>query len=129
MDAFIFVGINFRGWNRNHTFVGVKIRGHSTFLHNSYRKIAFSWVLEFVDWTLHENHGNWYPMKIKPSTVIFHLPLFCKQTILDIFTSLYFLQFSIFLCYNPYIRNIGKDFIYYGKFTLIKGAFQYPFSR
>ena len=28
-----------------------------------------SWVLKFVDWTLHEDHENWYPTKFKPSTV------------------------------------------------------------
>ena len=33
------------------------------------QKITISWVLEFVDWTLHENHENWYPTKFKPSTV------------------------------------------------------------
>ena len=26
-------------------------------------------LLEFVDWTLHEKHENWYPTKIKPFTV------------------------------------------------------------
>ena len=26
-------------------------------------------VLEFVDWTLIENHENWYPTKIEPLTV------------------------------------------------------------
>ena len=26
-------------------------------------------ALEFVDQTLHENHENWHPRKIKPSTV------------------------------------------------------------
>ena len=33
------------------------------------QKIANLWVLEFVVWTLHENHENWYPTKIKSSTV------------------------------------------------------------
>ena len=37
MDAFIFMGTNFRGMNKNHTFVGFKIRGHSIFLNNSYK--------------------------------------------------------------------------------------------
>ena len=32
-------------------------------------KITNSWVLEFVDWILHEHHENWYLTKIKPSTV------------------------------------------------------------
>ena len=26
-------------------------------------EIAISWVLEFVEWTIHENHKNWYPYK------------------------------------------------------------------
>ena len=38
VDGFIFVGTNFRGLNENDTFVGFKIRGHSIFPHNSYRK-------------------------------------------------------------------------------------------
>ena len=38
VDAFTFVGTNFRGTNENHTFVGFKTRGHSIFLNNSYRK-------------------------------------------------------------------------------------------
>ena len=38
MDGFIFVGTNFRGLNKNHTFVGFKICCHSIFLHNSHRK-------------------------------------------------------------------------------------------
>ena len=29
-----------------------------------------SWVLEFVDPTLCENHENWYPMKFKPGVEI-----------------------------------------------------------
>ena len=32
------------------------------------QNIAILLTLEFVDGTLHENHKNWYPMKIKPST-------------------------------------------------------------
>ena len=31
-----------------------------------------------MEWTLHESHENWYPMKIKPSTVI---KIVCKQKI------------------------------------------------
>ena len=49
VDGFIFVGTNFRGLNKNDTFVGFKIRGHSIFVHNSYRKVPFrgywnSWI-------------------------------------------------------------------------------------
>ena len=33
--------------------------------------MAFTWVLDFVDRNLHENHKNWYPTKIKPPTVLF----------------------------------------------------------
>ena len=33
--------------------------------------MAISWVLEFMAQTLHKNHENWYPTKIKPSTVLF----------------------------------------------------------
>ena len=32
VDGFIFVGNNFRGLNKNDTFVGFKIRGYSIFL-------------------------------------------------------------------------------------------------
>ena len=39
VDGFNFVGTNFRGLNENDTFVGFKVRGHSIFLHNSYRKL------------------------------------------------------------------------------------------
>ena len=31
---------------------------------------TISWVLEFVDQTLHENQENWYPTKCKPFTVL-----------------------------------------------------------
>ena len=41
MDGFIFVSTNFRGLNKNDTFVGFKIRGYSIFFHNSYRKLPF----------------------------------------------------------------------------------------
>ena len=49
VDGFIFVGTNFRGLNKNYTFVGFKIRGHGIFLHSSYRKSLFrgywnSWI-------------------------------------------------------------------------------------
>ena len=49
VDGFIFVGTNFHGLNKNHTFVGFKICGHSIFLQNSYRKFLFrgyliSWI-------------------------------------------------------------------------------------
>ena len=45
----------FMDWTKNDTFMGLKIHRN--------------WVLEFVDRTRHENHENWYPTKIKPSTV------------------------------------------------------------
>ena len=41
VDAFIFVGTNFRRLNKNHTFVLFKIHGNSIFLNNSYRKSLF----------------------------------------------------------------------------------------
>ena len=41
VDGFIFVGTYFLGLNKNYTFMGFKIRGHSIFLHNSYRKLLF----------------------------------------------------------------------------------------
>ena len=49
VDGFIFVGTNFYGLNKNHTFLGFKIRVHSIFLHNSKRKMLFrgywnSWI-------------------------------------------------------------------------------------
>ena len=49
VDGFIFVGTNFRGLNKNDTFVGFKIRGHSIFFRNSYGKLPFrgywnSWI-------------------------------------------------------------------------------------
>ena len=69
VDAFIFMGTNFRGLNENDTFVGFKIRGHSIFPSYVIQKITNSCVLEFMDRTLHENHENWYPTKINPSTV------------------------------------------------------------
>ena len=45
--------------------MGFKIRSHNIFLHTSYRKSQ----RKILDWTLNENHKNWYPMNIKPSTV------------------------------------------------------------
>ena len=57
VDGFIFVGTNFRGlinsWGSKFMVI---------------QKIANSWVLEFLDRTLQENHENWYPKKMKPST-------------------------------------------------------------
>ena len=46
VDGFIFVGTNFRGMNKNDTFVGFKIRGQSVFfhtcvIHNTYKKLPF----------------------------------------------------------------------------------------
>ena len=41
VDGFIFVSTNFRGLNKNDTFVRFKIRGRSIFFHNSYRKLPF----------------------------------------------------------------------------------------
>ena len=70
MDCFIFVGTNFRGLNKNHTIVGLKIRGYSIFLHIVHTENCYSWALKFVGRTIHENHENWYPTKIKPSTVL-----------------------------------------------------------
>ena len=49
VDGFIFVGTNFRGLNENDTFVGFRIRGHSIFLHNSYRKSLICGYWNFVD--------------------------------------------------------------------------------
>ena len=34
VNGFIFMGTNFRGLYKNDTFVGFKIRGHSTFFNN-----------------------------------------------------------------------------------------------
>ena len=39
VDGFIFMDTNFRGLNKNDTFVGFKIRGNCIFFHNSYRKL------------------------------------------------------------------------------------------
>ena len=69
VDGFIVVGTNFYGLNKNHTFVGFKTRGHSIFLHSSYRKLQFrghlnSWIGPSTKTT-----KNGYPRKIKPSTV------------------------------------------------------------
>ena len=63
VDGFIFVGTNFRGLNKNDTFVGFKIRAIVFSFFMFIQKITFSWVLEFVDRTFHENHENWYPTK------------------------------------------------------------------
>ena len=45
VDASIFMGTNFCGLIKNHTFMGFKVRGHSIFLHNSYWKSLFSGYL------------------------------------------------------------------------------------
>ena len=70
VDGFIFVGTNCRGLNENDTFLGFKICGHSIFLHISYRKCEFMGTGICGSDPLHENHENWYPTKIKPSTVL-----------------------------------------------------------
>ena len=49
VDGFIFVGTDFRVLDKNGSFVGFKIRGHSIFFLYSYRKLPFrgywnSWV-------------------------------------------------------------------------------------
>ena len=41
MDCLIFIVTNFRGLKKNQTFVWFKIRCHSIFLNNSYRKSLF----------------------------------------------------------------------------------------
>ena len=41
VDGFMFVGTNFRGVNKNNTFVGFKNCGHSILFNNSYRKFNF----------------------------------------------------------------------------------------
>ena len=69
MDGFIFVGTNFCGLNENDTFLVVQNLWPQYFPSKFIQKITYSWILEFVDWALHENHKNWYPTKIKPSTV------------------------------------------------------------
>ena len=56
VGGFIFVGTNFCGLNEDDTFVGFKIRGHSIFLHNSYRKLLIrgywnSWMGPFTKTT------------------------------------------------------------------------------
>ena len=65
VDGFIFEGTNFRGLNKNHTFIGLKICGHSVFLHFYYRKSLFrghwnSWIRPST-----KNHENWYPTQNK----------------------------------------------------------------
>ena len=41
VDGFIFVGTNFRGLSKHYTFMGLKIRRQSIFLHNLYRNRLF----------------------------------------------------------------------------------------
>ena len=41
VNGFIFVGTNFRGFNKNHLFVGFKICGQTIFVHHKYRKLIF----------------------------------------------------------------------------------------
>ena len=43
VDGFIFVGTNFHGLSENDTFMGFKVRGHSIFLYNPYRKLHGYW--------------------------------------------------------------------------------------
>ena len=69
LDGFIFMGINFRGFNINGIFIGIKIHGYYIYLHKVIQKVILLLVLEFVDRTLHDNHENWYFTKIKPFTV------------------------------------------------------------
>ena len=68
------MGMAFGGYK----FSWIKLKLHVRGVQNSWLeyfpsfliiKIAISWVLEFVDRTLHENSENWYPTKIKPFTV------------------------------------------------------------
>ena len=48
---------------------GIRVQYESPITSENIQKIAISLALEFVGGTLHENHENWYPTKIKPSTV------------------------------------------------------------
>ena len=70
MALFSWVPI-FVDWKKNrNTFVEFKIRGHSNLFNNySYRNLNLRGYWNFVDRILNENHENWYPTKLKPSTV------------------------------------------------------------
>ena len=64
-----FCGYQFSWIERKWHISGVQNSGPYYFPSLFIQKITNSWVLEFVDWTVHENHENWYPTKIKPYTV------------------------------------------------------------
>ena len=69
LDGFIFV----------YQFSWIERKWHICGFQNSWpyffpsyfiQKITNSWLLEFVDRILQENHENWYPTKIKPPKVL-----------------------------------------------------------
>ena len=57
VNGFIFMGANLCGLNKYNGFVGFKISGQKSCLHNSNRISLFG----FVAWTFHKNYENWYP--------------------------------------------------------------------
>ena len=69
VDGFICVGTNFRELNKTDKF-GIPNSCPLNFPSYFIQKIANSWVLEFVNRTLHGNHENGYPTKMKPSTEV-----------------------------------------------------------
>ena len=62
VDGFILVGTDFRGLNKNNTFVGFKIRCQSILFNNSYRNFVGTGIRG-------SDHEIWYPTKFKPFTV------------------------------------------------------------
>ena len=114
MDGFIFVGTNFRGLNKNNTFIRFKIHGHCILFINSYRKLKFrrsnSWI------TLRENHENWYHTKFKPSTVSSRTDKsnsqFCSQHtchfLLCVYTTSFICAAFIAMCCKPTIVSCAS---------------------
>ena len=69
VDGFIVVGTNCRAFKKMTHSCGSKFVVILFLFSLFIQKITISWVLEFVDRTLHEHHENWYPTKFKLSTV------------------------------------------------------------
>ena len=69
MNAFIHVGVKFRGFAWNGRVVGLYFRGSVTFSIFAVLFITIRCVFKFVDKYTHEINENWNPTKINEFTV------------------------------------------------------------
>ena len=109
------MGTNFRGLNKNDTFVGFKIRGHSIFFRNSYRKLPFRgyWNSWIGPSTKTMKIGTPWNLSHPQDTTTIVLPIFKTDKLATVYKQCFFqLQYSANV---KVVDHEGRNALWYAR--------------